>query len=205
MCDSPAPATCLDPKVLQGAAKLGACSGSTCTYASLRTLCSQGCFAGACTVGSTESIFMPPPPGVSSSGWTSSVAFAVDAAGRPHIVGRDGNRNVTWRHLDELGWHDVTVDTNLGTGVQVALALDRTGAPVIAYYEPTKRRLRYAELRGTSFHIEEVSLTSPAGQNPSIAVDANNVRWIASNDGLLGLRVARGQARSWTFESVGTS
>jgi len=145
---------------------------------------------------------MPPPPGGS---WTGIVAFAVDAAGRPHLVGTHGNGNVTWRTLDELGWHDVSVDTNLGSGVQVALALDPNGSPVVAYYEPTNRRLRYAELRGATFHIEEVSLTSPAGQNPSIAVDANGVRWIASNDGALGLRVAHGQSGSWTFESLGTS
>ncbi len=203
-CGTPPAATCLDAKVLSGAAQIGACSG-TCTYAPVETLCSQGCFAGACDPGSTESIFMPPPPGPSGSSWNSNIAFAVDAAGRPHLVAQDGNGNITWRHLDESGWHDVTVDTNLGSGVQVALALDPAGVPVVAYYEPTNQRLRYAELRGTSFHVEEVSTISPAGQYPSIAVDAAGTRWIASNDGNLGLRVAHGHAGSWTFESLGTS
>jgi hypothetical protein len=202
-CDTPPAATCLDPKVLSGSTELGTCSG-TCSYGQLQTLCSQGCFGGACDAGSTESIFMPPPPGPSGSTWRSNLAFAVDAAGLPHLAGQDGNGNLTYRHLDESGWHDLTVDTALGSGVQVSIALDR-GVPVIAYYEPTNKRLRYAELRGAAFHIEEVSTTSPAGQYPSIAVDASGVRWIASNDGSLGLRVAHGTAGSWTFESLGTS
>ena len=200
-CDAPPAATCLDPKVLAGSAQLGTCSG-TCSYAPLQTLCSQGCFAGACEAGSTESVFMPPPPG-SSSTWASNVAFAVDAAGHPHLAGEDGGGDLIRRHLDETGWHDVTVDTNLGTGVEVALALDPSGAPVLAYYEPTNRRLRYAELRGTSFHVEEVSSASPAGQDPSIAIDAGGVRWIAFDDGTLGLRVAHGHAGSWTFDDLG--
>ncbi|MGE5182531.1 MAG: hypothetical protein ACM31C_10735 [Acidobacteriota bacterium] len=201
-CDAPPAATCLDAKVLSGSAELGTCSGS-CVYAPLQTLCSTGCFAGACETGSTESIFMPPVPGPSGSTWQSNLAFAVDAAGRPHLAGQDGNRNLTYRHLDETGWHDLTVDTNLGSGVQVALALDPAGSPVIAYLEPTNQRLRYAELRAGSFHIEEVSMTSPAGLNPSIAVDASGVVWIASNDGSQ-LRVAHGHAGSWTFETLGS-
>jgi hypothetical protein len=144
---------------------------------------------------------MPTPPGGS---WLGQTAFAVDAAGRPNIVGQDGNHNVSWMHLDGAGWHTVTIDTNLGTGVQVSLALDSSGVPLVAYYEPTNKRLRYAELRGTAFHLEEVSTTSPAGVNPSIAVDATGTRWIASNDGTLGLRVAHGHSGAWTFETVGT-
>ncbi|HEY4179401.1 MAG TPA: hypothetical protein VGM90_21300 [Kofleriaceae bacterium] len=200
-CSSPAPTTCLDAKVLSGPAELSGCNGSTCTTATLQTLCSQGCFAGECDAGSTESIFMPSPPGGS---WLGATAFAVDSAGRPNIVGLDSNHNVSWMHLDAAGWHTVTIDTNLGNGVQVSLALDATGTPLVAYYEPTNKRLRYAELRGATFHLEEVSTTSPAGVNPSIAVDASGVRWIASNDGTLGMRVAHGHAGSWTFESVGT-
>lgn len=193
-CNAPPAATCLDPKVLSGGAELGTCSG-TCSYGTLQTLCSQGCFAGACDAGSTESIFLP------AATWTSALAFAVDAAGWPHVVGQISGGNVIWRHLDESGWHDVTIDTNLGSGVQVALALDAAGAPVVAYYEPVNKRLRYAEWRGTAFHLEEVSTASPAGQYPSIAIDASGVRWIASNDGTLGLRVAHGHAGSWAFES----
>jgi hypothetical protein len=204
-CDTPPAATCLDPKVLSGSAQIGTCGGATCSYAPLQTLCSQGCLNGACETGSTESIFMPPPPGPADSSWASNLAFAVDAAGRPNLVGLDGNRNLTWRHLDETGWHDVTIDTNLASGVQVALALDPSGAPAVAYYEPTNQRLRYAELRAGAFHVEEVSTASPAGQHPSIAIDAAGVRWIASNDGTLGLRVAHGHAGSWTFDSLGTS
>ena len=204
-CDAPTPATCLDPKVLSGPAQLGTCSGTTCTYAPLETLCSQGCFGGACEAGSTESIFMPPVPGSTTMGWRSNVAFAVDAAGQPHLAGQDDNGNITWRHLDTAGWHDVTVDTNLANGVQVAIALDPSGSPVLAYYEPTNKRLRYAELRGTSFHVEEVSTTSPAGTNPAIAVDAAGTRWIASTDGALGLRASPTASRAADqFESLGT-
>lgn len=203
-CDTPPAATCLDPKVLQGAAPIGTC-GTTCSYAPLQTLCSQGCLNGACDAGSTESIFMPPPPGPSGWSWQSNIAFAVDAAGRPNLAAEDESGTLVWRHLDDTGWHDVTIDSSLGSGVQVALALDGSGAPAVAYYEPTNKRLRYAELRGGAFHVEEVSTASPAGVNPSIAIDASGERWIASNDGALGLRVAHGHAGSWSFDTVGTS
>ncbi|MGE3458701.1 MAG: hypothetical protein AB7O24_26520 [Kofleriaceae bacterium] len=181
-------------------AQLGGCAGD-CTYAPLHTLCSQGCLGGVCQAGSTTSIFMPPIPG---GMWKSNVAFAVDAAGRPHLVGQDGTFRLIWRHLDESGWHDELIDAPLTSGVQVALALDPTGSPVVAYYEPTTKRLRYAERTNTTFHNEQVSATSPAGRFPSIAIDAAGVRWIASIDGSQ-LRVAHGHAGSWTIETVATS
>ncbi|MGE3509590.1 MAG: hypothetical protein AB7N65_11985, partial [Vicinamibacterales bacterium] len=81
-------------------------------------------------------------------------------------------------------------------------ALDPPGSPVVAYHAPTNTRLRYAERRNSTFQIEQVSTTSPAGRFPSIAIDGAGVRWIASTDGAQ-VRVAHGQAGSWTIENVG--
>ncbi len=194
-CDSPSPATCLDPKIIQRSFPVGSCSAGNCSYAADQTWCSLGCLGGYCSPGSSTARFYPARTAY-------SIAFAVDAADRPHRVETDSAGNVYWIALDETGWREVQVDSNLGSGVQVSLALDSSGSPVIAYFEPTNKRLRYAERRGGTFQIEEVSTASPAGRAPSIAVDGAGTRWISFSDDALGIRVARGQSGNWTFDNL---
>jgi hypothetical protein len=200
-CDAPPAPTCLSASRARTYAPLGRCVADTCSYQAIEVDCSMGCLAGACLPGSWTTELQPGLP----SRTIVSVQMALDALNQVHIAACDGPGNVIYRHRDAFGWSETIVDSMLGSGCRVALALDSAGRPMISYYEPTNDDLRFAEQSGPgrTFMVSLVANSGDVGNAPSIAVDAMDRPHIGFADrSTPGMRVATRTGGSWTFETA---
>ncbi|MBX7101859.1 MAG: hypothetical protein K1X89_29355, partial [Myxococcaceae bacterium] len=194
-CNAPPAATCVSSSTLQFAAAIGGCDAGQCDYARRTIVCSEGCFNGACLPGSWESEQL-------QYDWSwDSVAMAVDPLDRVHLVGCAPGGTVEYFGETASGWIRETVDPNLGTGCEVAITL-KNGQPLLAYYEPTNKDLRYAERTGPNTWTKQlVSSAGDVGRGPSIALNANGAPVISYNSSS-GSGVATKTGTGWTLSPI---
>ena len=76
-------------------------------------------------------------------------------------------------------WKIDRVDTNWASGSYSSIAVDGAGSPHISYYDYTNRDPKYAWWTGEQWLVYVVDTLGEAGQDTSIALDADDVVYIS--------------------------
>lgn len=115
-----------------------------------------------------------------TSGSACSSSLAIDPAGIPHIAYAGGSSPAGLKYATKTGngWQVSAIDTGNGTGFAAALALDRSGLPVVAYIRKTGHcnTLVVAKAESTGWTTTEIfSDPSTSAENEldlSLALDS---------------------------------
>ena len=131
-------------------------------------------------------------------------SLALDSLNRPYIAYWDSpNLAVKIAYHDGVDWQINTVDTMMGSGqnVSLALALDTADQPHLCYYDYDAGALKYAFHNGSNWQLDTVDdAVFYNGQNCSIALDAQDQPHISYRD--LGLLYAHNNGSSWQTATV---
>ncbi len=144
--------------------------------------------------------------------WAATVAASgADVGAQTDIAAAGGATNICfygtpglgWAQRANAGWTLDLLDSGGVVGLYASLALDAEGAPHIAYFDLTNKRLKYAEQLGAEWVIEVVDETGDTGYWPSLAVDAGGFAYIAYHDQAVGsLRFASNVLGGWVTITV---
>jgi hypothetical protein len=138
-------------------------------------------------------------------------SIALDSSGRPHIAySFAGTGDLGYVFWNGSEWIYEVPDTrrahNNYVGLGNSIALDSSGNPHIAYWDLTKRAIKYAWWTGTTWqteYVERVSGELNAADHVSLKLDASDRPQIAYNDPGVGvLMYAERDEKGWHVESV---
>lgn len=148
-----------------------------------------------------------------------NISMVLDHNDRPHVaymnLANGGDRSLRYTFYDGTQW--VAGGTNGGiVGVDLwrptigfsntYLQLDAGGMPHIAFAQPSDPvnvygTIRYATLQGGAGGTWQTESLGVMGQDPSLAIGADNVPRIAFN-GAAGLTYAYKTGATWSFETI---
>jgi uncharacterized caspase-like protein len=105
---------------------------------------------------------------------------------------------------DTLNWQIEPIDGATGTlYFGNSLALDATGQPRVAYYDPGAGDLRYGTRDGSGWHTAPVDTGGDVGEYTSLALDGGGYPHVSYYDASnLHLKFASSDGTSWTPETV---
>ncbi|MGC8780121.1 MAG: hypothetical protein ACP5UQ_04565, partial [Anaerolineae bacterium] len=123
------------------------------------------------------------------------IGLAFDAGNVPYISYYDfASRRVLVAHREPTGWAVQVVADGVGES-QTTLALDRSGAVLIAFYDAAAGDLKFARTgaEAGSWDIASIVGAGDVGAYPSLKLDAAGRPWISFHDVTNGdLLIARG-------------
>jgi hypothetical protein len=140
--------------------------------------------------------------------WTTSIKIGSNNI--PHIAYRHyftGDNQLAYAVYDPASWNwsHSMVDSTVGSGLYISLALDSGGKPNIAYFVENTNYydLRYAKFDGISWSIQEVDTAGDVGRYVSLALDASDRPHISYLDQTNGaLKYAYYDGSLWHTEIV---
>lgn len=101
----------------------------------------------------------------------------------------------------DSSWTTATV--NSGTSYYVSLAFDRSGYPVISYYDPATEDLKYASYNGSNWTHETIDSAGNVGGFSSLAVNTSGYPAIGYYDFTNGdLKCASYDGSAWSIMTV---
>ncbi|MFC2172761.1 hypothetical protein ACFLU6_09030, partial [Acidobacteriota bacterium] len=130
-------------------------------------------------------------------------SIALDAENNPGIA--YGGDRLYYAHWDPKtrSIQYETADDARGVGAYASLWFDAATRPNIAYYDAVNGDLKYAQRRGSVWHIETVDSTGNVGWHASLRMDPNNSWIISYYDVTNGdLKLARYERGLWNIETV---
>jgi hypothetical protein len=150
----------------------------------------------------TRTVALRPRQGVYNS-------LAIDPSGQTHIAFAESS-HVEYATYDGSQWQYEEIDSTTGTdasaGLGLTLALDATGVPQLAYFDPGKKTLKYASKKSGVWKtevVEQLSGTPKFPDGASIRLDSGGQPHIAYYDSGSGvLKYAVRQDEKWTIEIV---
>ncbi|MGC4116625.1 MAG: hypothetical protein QM765_19055 [Myxococcales bacterium] len=137
-------------------------------------------------------------------------SIAVDASGNVHVAWCDftapNRRQLCYSRSTESGeWTRELVDASADVGGGASLALDRSGEPVISYFDFSHQSLKLARHRAGAWALEVVDGAESVGIDSSLAVDRNGRLHVSYYDlSNRSLKYARqdGPGAAWALETV---
>jgi hypothetical protein len=133
-------------------------------------------------------------------------AMAYDAGGVLHVAYYDAvaqNLKYATRGSNGAWSPTTTVDSGIGAGLQLSLALDSQRHPGVAYYDAAQKDLKYARLAGNHWTTATVDIERRAGRNPSLAFDTADHPMISYYaGGPQNLRLAAFSGRRWSLQTI---
>jgi hypothetical protein len=115
-------------------------------------------------------------------------SLALDSSGNPHIAYYDyttdpDHRDLKYAKWNGSSWDIATVDTTgyAGSG-GIALDLDSSNYPHIAYYDGQNNDLKYAEWTGSIWNKQTIESTGLIGDNLSMLLDSSGNAHISCRD-----------------------
>ncbi len=143
---------------------------------------------------------------VGVAGWF--ISLALDQQENPHLSYYTSTPDyaVKYAHWDGDSWQIETVDASVGAiGGHTSIAIDASGTPSIAYYDPAHGALKYARREGTSWAVETVD-GGEVGKFCSLALDSTDRPHISYRDQAQDrLLYASYNDVDWTVEVVDPS
>lgn len=171
---------------------IGACAASSCVFAGCVTgyrVCGQAC----CPFTVTQ---------VAAASLMGDSDVAVDGAGTAHLV---------WHTYPSGGLHyqagltgtPEDIEPGDGEGQYLALALDSSERPVVAYYHEVDKQLKFATRESTGWTVEVVDADGDVGSYVSLDLDSGGQPHIAyyDSDGK-NLKYAAHSAQGWSVQFV---
>jgi len=140
--------------------------------------------------------------------------MALDQNGNPHIAYSDVDKfNLQYTFWNGDSWVFATPDTSTlssgWVGVGTSIAVDKNGAPYIAYFDVNHRKLKRVSRVGDQWKREEVDTLVGAAdriERTSIKLDSKGDPHIAYFDGGLGvLKYASKTESGWEIETIDDS
>lgn len=195
-CSTGPAASCTSATVLKTWAQTGSCDAGTCSYTSFNTNCSQGCFNGACIVGSWETASVAPVGGA---------RLIYDGASKPHLL-TCVSGDVVYRRLTAGGWVEELVDDNVSAGgeCEADFAFDTTGELVAAWYDGANRDLRFGRRISGVWQKELVATTGDVGFGATVLISPSGAVQLLALSGNEA-RLFQKMGSSWTSEYVAPS
>jgi hypothetical protein len=136
---------------------------------------------------------------VTDAVWSTYSALALDDAGLPHIVYHTGDaagHAIMYSHWTGSAWAAQRVDSSSDAGLALALAVDSSGRPHVAYFGPPSAGLTYARWTGSAWERRAVDPT--AQYSLDMALDSDGNPRLAYYDGLnQRLKYAQWTGSAW--------
>jgi hypothetical protein len=143
-------------------------------------------------------------------GWDNNLVL--DLKSRPHTVSIDpkqfgSSSGVEYAFYDGDTW---TVE-EVGSGpiayeFGMAIALDMSYNPQLAWYDDTEKDLKYAVKEGDSWEISTVDSEGDVGRYPALVIDKNNNAYISYYEMMTNtsgyIKVAKWDGEAWTSERI---
>jgi hypothetical protein len=136
-------------------------------------------------------------------------SLALDSTDHSHIAFAESG-HIQYATWDNTQWQyeivDITSDADDKAGLGTTMALDAAGNPQVAYFDPDKRKLKYAYKDAGAWKteiVEDLSGTPKYPDSASLKIDAHNHPHIAYYDSGSGvLKYAVRENAKWTVEVV---
>ncbi|MDD4290479.1 MAG: hypothetical protein PHH83_04425 [Patescibacteria group bacterium] len=141
------------------------------------------------------------------SGYTRSIG--IDNNNVPYVALHDYNYKVTVIKFNGSSWEIVGIGGfSLGTVNQISLAIDNNNVPYVAYMDFSSNdngRITVMKFNGSSWEDVGVpKFTSEFAQNYSLAIDNNNVPYVAYADSAYNFKITVMKFNGTAWEVVGT-
>lgn len=133
---------------------------------------------------------------------------ALDSQGVLHAAFYDttaGRVLYATRDTENLWSYAYIVDASADVGVQVSIAVDRSGKVGIAYFDLTNTAVKYAEFNGVNWSTTTIESDKHTGSDASLAFDTDGHAYVAyyrRSGGQLRLATLDRDADTWTRQIV---